>query len=103
MMCVEEVGATCVTSTQFQFLYMHIRTVACPTLIDPNNGVMTCSLGDDGIPSYEDTCSFTCNTGYKLFGGNSWTCQSDGSWNGYKIICRRGDQCTVYVYFAIVQ
>jgi len=61
----------------------------CQSLTDPNNGVMTCSLGDDGVPSYEDTCSFACNTGYELTDSDTRTCQSDGSWSGSEIICNR--------------
>ena len=54
------------------------------------NGVINCSLGDDRVPSYEDTCSFTCNTGYELTGSDNRTCQSDGSWSGDDAECRRG-------------
>ncbi|XP_065896334.1 E-selectin-like [Dysidea avara] len=70
-------------------IYSVTFSVACPPLTDPNNGVMTCSLGDDGVPSYEDTCSFTCNTGYELTGSDTRTCQSDGSWSGSDTMCRR--------------
>ena len=49
--------------------------------------MITCSLGDDGFPSYEDTCSFTCNTGYELTGSPQRTCQSDGSWSGSPVSC----------------
>ena len=66
-------------------------TVSCQSLTNPGNGVTDCSLGDDGIPSYEDTCSFTCNTGYELTGSDTRTCQSDGSWSGSDGACRRGD------------
>ena len=52
--------------------------------------MITCSLGDDGVPSYEDTCSFKCNTGYELTGSDTRTCQSDGSWSGTETMCRRG-------------
>ena len=52
---------------------------------------MNCSLGDDGVLSHEDTCSFTCNTGYELIGSDIRTCQSDGSWGGNNTICRRGE------------
>ena len=69
---------------------MHLLLVNCSALTDPNNGVVNCSLGDDEIPSYEDTCSFTCNTGYELTGSDIRTCQSDGSWSGSDTICRRG-------------
>ena len=46
--------------------------------------MITCSLGDG---SYEDTCSFTCNTGYELSGSPQRTCQSDGSWSGSPVSC----------------
>ena len=61
--------------------------VSCLPLINANNGVINCSLGDDGVPSYEDTCSFTCNTGYELTGSSERTCQSDGSWSGSPVSC----------------
>ena len=52
--------------------------------------MIDCSLGGDGVPTYEDTCSFTCNTGYELTGSDTRTCQSDGSWSGTTALCRRG-------------
>ena len=57
---------------------------------NPDNGMINCSLGDDGIPSYEDTCSFTCNVDYELTGSDTRTCQSNGSWSGSDDVCRRG-------------
>jgi len=65
-------------------------SVACSSLTNPDNGVITCSLGDDGVPSYKDTCSFTCNTGYELTGSDTRTCQSDGSWSGSETMCTGG-------------
>ena len=66
-------------------------TATCVFLTDPNNGTINCSLGDDEVPSYEDTCSFTCNTGYELRTGNgNRTCQNNGSWSGDKTECVRG-------------
>ena len=56
--------------------------------MNPLNGVLSCSLGDDRVPSYEDTCSFTCNTGYKLTGSDNRTCQSNGNWSGSEVMCR---------------
>ncbi|XP_065917365.1 uncharacterized protein [Dysidea avara] len=47
----------------------------------------TPSSGGDGIPSYEDTCNFKCNTGYELTGSPQRTCQSDGSWSGSPLSC----------------
>ena len=65
--------------------------VNCLILNMPTNGAISCSLGDDGVYSYEDTCSFTCNTGYELTGSNTRTCRSDGSWSGSDIVCSRGN------------
>ena len=53
--------------------------------------MVNCSLGDDGVHSYEDTCNFTCNTGYELTGSDTRTCQSDGSWSGSDNNCIRGE------------
>ena len=43
------------------------------------------------VLSYEDTCSFTCNTGYELTGSDTRTCQSNGIWSGSEAVCRRGN------------
>ena len=61
-------------------------------LTNPHNGIFNCLLGDDGVPSYKDTCSFTCDTGYEVPGNDTRTCQSDGSWSGGDVMCRRGRQ-----------
>ena len=68
--------------------------VSCPSLTDPSNGMISYSLGDDGDASYEDTCSYTCNTGYELTGSNTRSCQSDGTWSGSDPTCGRGDLYT---------
>ena len=79
---------------KMQLLYMHNKlplTVRCgPSPTNPDNGRFNCSLGDDGILSYEDTCNFTCNTGYELTGSDTRTCQSDGIWSGSNGVCNRG-------------
>jgi len=68
-------------------------SVSCPLLTGQINGMITCSLKDDGVPSYEDTCNFTCNTGYELTGSDTRTCQSNGSWSGAYSLCREGMGC----------
>ena len=70
--------------------YFFLYIVPCPLLTDPNSGTITCSLGDDGVPSYEDTCSVTCDTGYELIGSDTRTCQSNGGWSGIETMCSRG-------------
>ena len=81
------------TSVLCSMLNGMLSLVSCSFLNDPNNGVINCSLGDDGVPSYKDTCNFICNTGYELTGSYTKTCQSDGSWSGSDDVCRRGNVC----------
>ena len=52
---------------------------------------MSCSSGRVGLGYEGDTCSFTCNTGYELTGSDTRTCQSNGSWSGTDVVCRRGN------------
>ena len=49
---------------------------------------MKCSLGDDEVPSYEDICTYTCDTSYELIGNDTRICQSNGSWSGNDVECR---------------
>ena len=64
--------------------------MTCLPLAAPGNGIIECSVEDDEDPSYEDTCNFTCNSGYQLTGSDTRTCQSDGSWSGSTSTCTRG-------------
>ena len=61
--------------------------VQCPELTDPMNGIMSCSMVNSRMFSYEDTCSFTCDTGYELTGSSERTCHSDGNWSGSPVSC----------------
>ena len=64
----------------------------CSVLSNPNNGMISCLLGDDGVPSYEDICIVTCNTGYEIQAGNAMrSCQSNGIFNGTEATCSRGN------------
>ena len=63
----------------------------CPPLTAPNNGMISCSLGGDGVPNPGDTCTYTCNDGYMLTSSSETrTCQSDENWSGSVAVCRRG-------------
>ena len=44
--------------------------------------MINCLLGDDGVLSYEDTCSFTCDNGNELIVIGNRSCLSNGKWSG---------------------
>ena len=75
----------------YEHSFILLLVVACKPLKNPNFGMVTCSLNNYEAPSYEVTCSFTCNTGYELTGSDTRTCQSDGSWSGTNTMCRSED------------
>ena len=72
------------------WLMVSLFIVLCSSLNAPDNGEISCLLGDDGVLSYQDTCTFTCNTGYEITGSMTRTCQSDGTWSGSNTMCTRG-------------
>ena len=78
--------------SMFHALYCKsIKLVPCTLPPDPMNGMINCSLGDDGVLSYEDTCTTLCNTGYEVQAGDVMrTCQSNMMFNGTSATCGRG-------------
>ena len=61
--------------------------VTCPALTNLNDGMINCMLEGDGVPNPDDTCTFTCNSGYQLMGSDTRTCQNDGSWSEIDPLC----------------
>ena len=59
----------------------------CPSLTALSNGMISCSLGGDGVAHPDDTCTVTCNDGYQLMGSGTRTCGNDGSWSGNDAMC----------------
>ena len=59
----------------------------CPTLTNPSNSMVDCSLKGGVFANPGDTCSFTCNNGYELTGNAYRICQTDGSWSGIDAVC----------------
>jgi len=49
--------------------------------------MINCSFGDDGVPTREDVCEFTCDDGFELMGRASLRCQRDLMWNGVEPTC----------------
>ena len=61
-----------------------LLVVACPNLPAPANGTIACSLGDDGVATEGDTCSYTCNTRSVNI---TRTSGIDGMWNSSEPVC----------------
>ncbi|KAL3867860.1 hypothetical protein ACJMK2_040706, partial [Sinanodonta woodiana] len=57
----------------------------CPALKIPKNGNMICSADDF---SFNTTCQFTCDTGYKLVGARKRKCLAVPYWTGITTRCR---------------
>ena len=70
------------------YYYIPYADIRCSN--PPNGNTSSCRSGRIGVGYEGDTCNFTCNTGYELTGSDTRTCQSDGSWSGTDIICKRG-------------
>ena len=66
------------------------------------NGMISCPLGDDGVLSFEDTCTLTCAMGYMVNGAAMRTCQSDGTFNGTEANCSRSKKIVQYDSYGIV-
>ena len=79
----------------FHFTIIFFYTVSCSSLSHPTHGRIICSLGSDRVYSEGDKCFFTCNTGYRLTGSETRTCQS-GRWSGSTTRCTRGEYSATY-------
>ena len=66
-------------------------TVICQRLSNISNGNVSCSLGDDEVLSYEDTCKVMCNPGYTLTGSDTRICLSNSNWSGTDGACKKGN------------
>ena len=67
----------------------------CSPLTAPTNGEIDCSLGDDGMATDGDSCTFTCDDGFELQGDHTrecWVWWGRTGWTGHEAVCseRRG-------------
>jgi len=70
-----------------------VSITACPPLSAPDNGDIDCSLGDDNVPTNRDSCTFTCDDGFRLLGSTTRQCrlrQGRAQWNGDETTCAGG-------------
>jgi len=73
----------------------------CPPLM-PENGMVNCSLGDDGVATNGDTCTVICNDGFVLRGDATRMCRVNARrqnrWIGTEARCEPGVK-EVYNFF----
>ena len=67
-----------------------LYVVSCPPSPNITNGNLACSQGADGLSHFEDSCTLTCSTGYRIVDGTVPTCQLDSTWSSMDAECRRG-------------
>ena len=78
-----------VRCSKFTFVVSHdvsllLTVVDCGTLTDPTNGQVSHTAGT----TFEQTATYSCDTGYILVGDNNRTCQATGVWSGSEPICQ---------------
>ena len=70
-----------------------VAGTSCNLLSAPDNGMIDCSLGGDGVPTAGDTCRFTCNDGFEISGSQARRCRirnNRGRWTGNQATCNMG-------------
>ena len=78
--------------------YLHIflilSAVDCGNLTDPSNGQVTLTAGT----TFQQTATYSCNTGYNLVGNSTHTCQATGNWSGSAPTCQGMLLHSVYLW-----
>ncbi|XP_065905187.1 sushi, von Willebrand factor type A, EGF and pentraxin domain-containing protein 1-like [Dysidea avara] len=94
---------TCRTNRRIRWLgddahCMKVAGTSCDPLSAPDNGMIDCSLGGDGVPTAGDTCRFTCNDGFEISGSQARRCRirnNRGRWTGNQATCNMVTTCPV--------
>ena len=65
-------------------MFSNLTVVDCGNLTDPANGQVNHTSGT----TFEQTATYSCNTGYNLVGDSTRTCQATGNWSGSAPVCQ---------------
>ena len=71
-----------------------LTAVDCGTLTDPANGQVNHTAGT----TFEQTATYSCDTGYNLMGNNTRTCEATGEWSWSEPTCERMFVLFLYSY-----
>jgi len=64
----------------FLIVFYYLFPPECDVQKAPQFGSINCSLGEDGVPTLGDTCSFSCDDGYNIGTTTVNTCNDKGNW-----------------------
>ena len=90
-MCVCVCVCVCVCAmitTKPMYSTVVVQTSCTHLSISANVRVVPCSTGA-GETHLEDSCNFTCNTGFEMTGDNTDICQVHGDWSGIESPCKK--------------
>ncbi|MED6240255.1 hypothetical protein ATANTOWER_018232 [Ataeniobius toweri] len=76
---------TCTSAAVWSEKMPRCEAVQCPAFKDLKNGSLNCV---NGRLSYEKTCSFSCEPGFKLQGAHTIKCSEDGKWSNVTPSCK---------------
>ena len=65
-------------------VFLLLTAVNCGILANPANGQVSHTSGT----TYEQTATYSCNTGYYREGSSTRTCQATGRWSGSAPTCQ---------------
>ena len=72
-----------------------VQTSCTHLSISASGRIVPCNSGESGMHRTEDSCNFTCNTGFEMTGNDAGTCrQVSGNWSDNESPCKRGMQLT---------
>ena len=66
-------------------VFLLLTAIDCNALSDPANGQVSHTAGT----TFEQTATYSCDTGYNLVGDSTRTCQATGEWSGSAPTCQR--------------
>ena len=65
-------------------LFLILTIAGCDSINAPANGQVDLTSG----AAFEQTATYSCNTGYNLVGNRTQTCQALGQWSGSAPTCQ---------------
>ena len=71
-------------SNKLHDIFLILAVVDCGNLTDPANGQVTFTAGT----KFNQTATYSCNTGYNLVGDSTRTCQATRVWCGSAPTCQ---------------